>query len=154
MSSSSSSPEQGSQPATNMNVLKSKALLNFQKIGTSNGTAPPPSPDNRAAIAHEFFVADFLASASKKRRELAIEAAIEAGVLPEKGVHKAGTTAQTYDNAYLACSVTVKQPAKTLDKVKLSSELSKLVGADQAKALLEKCEKENAPATSYVVAVK
>ena len=57
---------------------KAKALAAFDKIGKSNGSSPPDSTDNRASIAYEYYVADFLASAADKRKKEAKIAAINA----------------------------------------------------------------------------
>ena len=131
---------------------KSKVSAAFSKIGNVNGTSAPTSLDNRASIAHEYFIADTLASMATKRKDEAKKAAIEAGILGSDYVE--GQTQQVYDNEHLSISAKTNQAVEALDKTKLFSELIKVVGAEKAAVLMASATKKNKPATSYIFAVK
>lgn len=132
--------------------IKPKISTAFSKIGMQNGTASPSSLDNRAAIAHELFVADTLASMATKRKDEAKKAAMSAGILGENYVE--GSTVQTYDNEFLNISAKTATASKTIDKTKLMNELIKALGVEKAGKVMESVQKENKPATSFIFAVK
>lgn len=131
-------------------LLKQAALDKaFQKIGTTNGTGPLESRDNRSSIAYELYVADKLASLADARKKKAKEAAQEAGILGDKSTFVPGTAVQVYDNEYLEIVAKTSNPASRIDKTALENELVKALGRNKATDLLSKVTKENAAATSY-----
>jgi hypothetical protein len=136
----------------NYNDIKAKASTAFSKIGTTNGTSAPTSLDNRASIAHEYFIADVLASIATKRKDEAKKAALSAGILGEDYVE--GQTMEVYSNENLTISAKTNNAAETLDKTKIFSELVKEVGAEKAAKIMQAATKKNKPATSYIFSVK
>lgn len=135
-----------------MMQIKAKLSNKFAELGNKNGTAAPDSEDNRASIAHEFFVADALRSMANKRYELAKKAAAEAGITVDDPV--ASSTVVTYENEHLSVSAKTASAVQKLDSKKLSSELIKKLGSEQTEKLLKLCYVENKPATSYIFAAK
>lgn len=137
-----------------MSILQIKAKLSqrFADLGNKNGTAPLDSTDNRASIAHEFYVADSLRSMANKRYEVAKKAAENAGMLLDDPI--AGSTVVTYENEHVSLSAKVASPVKRLDTSKLSSALMKKIGSEEAAKLLDSCYTENKPAVSYSFAAK
>jgi len=130
---------------------KALAIKNFNKLGVSNGTAPPESEDNRFSIAYEYFIADALASVAAKRKELAKAAALEAGVLGDKEEQKEGNSYNVFDSSGLFIVARVATAVKALDKTKLQSELIKEVGGEKASKIIEAATKTNKPAITYIV---
>ncbi len=135
-----------------LNDKKASALKAFDKIGKSNGTAPPESQDNRASIAYEYFIADALAGYATKRKEKAKKDAEAAGLLGEE--KKPGDTVETYTNEHLTISARTAQPVERLDKTVLFNNLSKKYGAQEALAIIADATVENKAATTYLFAVK
>ncbi len=130
--------------------IKLKARTAFDKIGHSNGTAKYDSSSNLAHLAHEYFIADLLASMAEKRKKMAKEAAEVAGLLVENAVP--GSTVQTYSDEHLTITAKTNNPASRLDQTKLSSVLIKEIGATRAMQVIKECTVENKPATSYIFA--
>lgn len=135
-----------------LNLIKSKALAAFSKIGTTNGTAAPQSDDNRFGIAYEYFIADALAAVAAKRKEQAKEAAKSAGLLGED--HAEATTVETYSNELISISAKTASAAERVDKTALFNELNKKYGAVEAARILSVATKTNKAATSFIFAVK
>ena len=132
--------------------IKAKLSSAFSKIGNQNGTTCPTSLDNRATIAHEFYVADALASIAIKRKEVAKEAARSAGILGEE--YSEGDTVQTYENEHFSVVAKTATASKTIDKTKLASELIRALGVEKGTKVLESVQKSNKPATSFNFALK
>lgn len=129
-------------------LLKQAAIAKaFEKIGKTNGTGPFESTDNRATIAHEYFVADKLASIADKRKKEAKKQAQEAGILGDDYVP--GVTKEVYSNEHFAIVAKTNNPAERIDKTILANELVKLLGKEKANAVLAKATVENNPATSF-----
>ena len=119
----------------------------FDKIGKSVAKANPSS-DNRASIAHEFFIAKHLESIAKKRAEAAKKEAQEAGLLRDD--YDPDTTVEVYRNESLSISAKTANPSQRLDPVLIKNELIKKLGVAQATLILLACTVENKPATSYI----
>jgi hypothetical protein len=137
-----------------MSILQIKAKLTskFAELGNKNGTASPNSTDNRAKIAHEFFVADTLRSVANKRYEDAKKAAAEAGLLADDPVPS--STVVTYENEHVTISAKTASAARRLDGKKLSAALIRELGAAKATKIVEDSQVESKPATSYIFAAK
>ena len=131
---------------------KAKALTAFDKIGKSNGSSPPESADNRASIAYEYYVADFLASAADKRKKEAKVAAINAGI--EAVDPKPGDNKIVYENEHMTITARTASPASRIDASKLRTELIKLHGSDEADKIIRAATVENKASTSYIFAGK
>jgi hypothetical protein len=131
---------------------KSKIAKAFDNIGKSNGTVAPHTDSNQFAVAYEYFVADQLESAAKKRKEQAKKAAAEAGILEFKKTP--GTTEMCWENELLAITAKTNNAAEKLDADLLRNELMKKLGTDEAAKLLKKCTKSATPATTISFVVK
>ena len=127
-------------------TLKGKVASAFNKIGTTNGTAPPTSQENRASIAYEYFVADLLASLANKRKDVAKAEATNAGLLnaPEIGLSQT-----SYENEHLQIIGKTNAPASRIDATILSNELTKKYGSAEAQRIVKLATVANKPATSY-----
>lgn len=132
---------------SNLATIKIKVATAVDKIGKTNGTAPPPSIDNRANIAHEYFIASTIASICEKRKEAAKKAAQEAGILGEDYV--AGETRMVYDNETMTIAAKTNNPAERLDAKTLRVELIKELGEAKADKIIAASTKSNKPATSF-----
>ena len=137
-----------------MSILQIKAKLTskFAELGNKNGTASPDSTDNRAKIAHEFFVADTLRSVANKRYEDAKKAAAEAGLLADDPVPS--STVVTYENEHVTISAKTANPAQRLDPNLLKTKLMLKLGAAEAEKLVSQATVTSKPATSYIFAAK
>ena len=132
---------------TTLAQTKIDASKAFDKIGKSVAKANHSS-DNRATIAHEFFIAKHLESIAKKRAEAAKKEAQEAGLLRDD--YDPDTTVEVYRNETLAISAKTANAAQRLDPILLKNELMKKLGAAEAVKLISQCTVENKPATSYI----
>ena len=130
---------------------KALAIKNFNKLGTSNGTAKPESEDNRFSIAYEYFIADALASVAAKRKDIAKAAALEAGVLGDKDEQKEGNSYSVYSSDGLSIVARVATAVERLDKTALMNELVKHLGAEKAAHIMSAASKTNKPAITYIV---
>lgn len=129
-------------------LVKTHIASKLNKLGTSKDaqSAPPPSTDNRFAIAWEYFIADLLCSLATKRKKQAKEAAQEAGLLTKP---KPGNTETVYQTEGLQIVGKTKQPAKTINRAKLSSNLMRELGAEKAQKIIADSEEEATAATEY-----
>lgn len=98
----------------------SAAVTAFGKIGTSNGSAAPVTGSNIAPIAYELLIAQRLAKIAKDRKDRAMAAAREAGILADE--YKPGDYTP-YAADGLAVTVKRNNDSLTLDKVKLKNKL-------------------------------
>lgn len=129
----------------------------FQKIGKSNGHAPPDPPpaSNTFPIAYEFFVADNLRSLANKRYEAAKEAAQKAGVLGDEAEYQEGSTITTFNSDLFDVAAKKARGSRTLDKTELSNYLNRK-GWKQAEIdeLLVKGSKPRKGAVTFEVVLK
>ena len=131
---------------------KSKIAKAFENIGRTNGTAQPQSDSNQFALAYEFFVADQLESAAKKRKETAKKACVEADLWDMKKVP--GVTEELWSNEFVSIIAKTNNAAEKIDNDLLRNELMKKLGTDEAAKLLKKCMKSATPATTISFVVK
>jgi hypothetical protein len=131
-------------------LIKTHLLNSMSKLGTPRDAkaSPPESTENRASIAWEYFIADYLCSIATKRKEVAKKAAEAAGVLTKPDE---GETETVYRNESLQVIGKTNSAAERLDKSILTSELMKELGADKALVIINKATVKSTPATSYSV---
>ena len=109
---------------TALNLLKSNIDADFDKLGTKKQT-PPPSKNNLAAIAWEFFISHTLQVRASARYKAATKEAVKAGVLfdHEKEPLEAGTKKEIYNRDSIVVSVEVRSPYEKVDVDKMISYL-------------------------------
>lgn len=130
----------------NFKEVKLKLLDTFNDIGRKGKFAPPSDPDNRFAIAWEYYVAKTLKSYAEKREKIAKEQADAAGLLNKPAP---GETSMAYKCGSFHIVGKTNQPAVRIDTAKLNVELGKTLGVDAARTLIKKCQVEASPATSF-----
>jgi hypothetical protein len=142
--------------------IESKLQVAFNELGVTKGVPAPefvaPKGNNDPAryvtlhnMAWQFFVANVLASAADKRKDIAKKACESVGMFePAKDIAKgsSGVIHQTPD-VIITCEK--KNPATRLDEATLRVQLA-TVGRLKPEAIdtiIAASKKENAPATSY-----
>lgn len=127
----------------------------FQKIGKSNGHAPPDPPpaSNTFPIAYEFFVADNLRSLANKRYEAAKTAARSAGVLGEEEAYVEGSTVTTFESELFDVAAKKASSTTMLDKTVMSNQLARKgwTPADIEKFIAESSKPRKGAVTFEVV---
>lgn len=133
-------------------VVKAHLDTLFKKIGTEKDkhTAPPPSTENRASVAWEYFIADFAQSYWKKRRDKAKKMADEMGLLVPAPV---GDSAMCYVNEHLNIVAKTNNPSQRLNENALVMKLIRdhSMTLTSAQSLLNACREDNNPATTYSI---
>jgi hypothetical protein len=131
-----------------LSEVKAHIASKVAKLGTVKdaSSAPPSSTDNRIAIAWEYFIADLLASIAAKRKKDAKKAAEDAGLLAKPDP---GNTETVYRTDGLCIVAKTKNPARTINRAKLSVNLMKRMSADEAQKLIKDSEDEASAATEY-----
>lgn len=137
---------------TDMTTITSKLNRKFSDLGRTNGTAPLPDSENRAALAHELFVANQLRGLADKRYEAAKKDALDAGILGDFTAFEPGLHA-TYDSDHVAISVRKNSSSESVDKKALEQYLAKEL-PKYAAAIMKACTKERAGQTVIQIATK
>lgn len=136
-------------------IIKVKAAIQkaLSKIGSSNGTAPPPSRRNIFPTLYEFFVADTMRSAVNKRYDMAKAAIIEVADLKLDTFPESHQAIEA-STEHLDLLVKKASGALTIDKTALRNELSKRYGADTAEEIIQLSSKERKGAVTLSAVMK
>src|SRR5206468_147218 len=94
------------------NTLVDKLNMCFAKLGVANGTAMPKSSSNTEPVAWELWCAHHVLTLANKRKEKAEQAAVKAGVIPDKerNPQPAGTKSVIYNGDVVSIALEVRQP--------------------------------------------
>jgi hypothetical protein len=137
-------------------IIKCKAAIQkvLSNIGKTNGTAPPTSrSSNKFPILYDFFVADTLRSATKKRYEAAKAQVCEVfGVDPE--TLEDGHNKIEGSTEHLDLLVKKASGSRTIDPTMLKNELTKRYGADTAATIIDASSKDKKGAVTISAVMK
>jgi hypothetical protein len=108
------------------NTLVDKLNTCFAKLGTSNGTGMPKSSSNAEPLAWELWCAHHILTLANKRKEKAEQAAVKAGVIPDKerDPQPAGTKSVIYNGEVVSIGLEVRQPSTRVSTDKLLNYLA------------------------------
>ncbi len=134
---------------TTLNQVRSSLHSALERIGHRNSHTCPVSKSNVDPVLHELFVSHEGLSHFDKRRKLAIaEAKLVAGQSEIDAVVP-GTEQSVIDGEHYSLVIKRDQPAKRIDRAKISTELRKLgFSEDKATAFMLAIVSESKPATS------
>lgn len=133
--------------------LKAAVQKSLSNIGKTNGTSPLPSRRNIAPDLHEFFVADTLRSAIKKRYEAAKERIIEVAGIELENFPESTQSIEASDEHF---DLLVKKNASStqINKTKLKNELTRRYGEKVAAEIIKAASDPRAGATTISAIIK
>jgi hypothetical protein len=97
----------------------------FASIGNANGMRMPKSDDNRESAAWDLFMAHHLVALAAKRKTVAEQAAVKAGVIidKEKTPRPAGTREVCFSGNAVSVSLEVRNASPRVDTDKMADYL-------------------------------
>ena len=130
----------------------SAGMAAFNKIGRSNGSAPPDMEgSNTAPIVYELLIAGRLEAAAKARKEAAKVVARDAGILQDE--YEPGDHAVS-SGCGMIVNVKRNRDSTQIDNDELRVELIKQLGEQEAAKLLKACSKPRKGNTTISVALE
>lgn len=139
-------------PSKMLKTITDRTKKVFSNIGVSNGTAMPPSKNNRDAIAWELYQAQELSKLADTREKDARAACIKAGLMPDhtEEPYAPGTKMEIYSGDNVSITVEVNNiSSPRFDSTKLKGVLLRhRIGSELADKIYQECLKDG-PAPSH-----
>lgn len=137
-------------PLTNRTRVQLVDKINtcFTNIGITNGAKMPKSGDNREPLAWDMWLGYHLARLADKRKSIAEEAAVKAGLIFDKKTHPrpSGTKEVLFNGDLVSIAVEVRKSSTRVDVDKLLAFLvSKKVSAKLLDEAILQATYENRP---------
>jgi len=112
---------------SDVNMLRAKLRATMDKIGKTNGSAPPASASNIDGHMHELYVASEGLAYWKTRFDEAKDAALDAAITPTEldeivtrvTKNMQGETAILADGEHYQMQMTLSKPSERFDKTKM-----------------------------------